>query len=350
MKKLYFLIYLLFLSDFTFSQTLLDETGDAFLRNSSSTNGWDGTTNLTLRATAAQTSGFKFSYEADSNPRVGRITLNNSWGGIYGDFAISLRNSSGTYERFRILNNSGNVHLFDGLIQLNKTYEDLGNVLNLKTLDNNHYGDFRFDAERTDNQTTRTLLFLDGDNGNMHLLNSNIQFNTTYEDSGNVLTVRTKDNNHFGDFRFEAERSDNGNVRSLMFINGDKRSVGINTEDTGNHELAVEGSIGAREIKVEASGWSDFVFEKDYELRTLEDVEDHINEKGHLPEIPSEAEVTKNGINLGEMDAKLLQKIEELTLYLIEQNKELKSQQDQNQAQQELIEQLQKEVSTLKNK
>ena len=69
--------------------------------------------------------------------------------------------------------------------------------------------------------------------------------------------------------------------------------LGIGTTSTGSHKLAVEGSIGAREIKVEASGWPDFVFEKDYELRTLEEVEEHIKENGHLPEIPSEAEVTE---------------------------------------------------------
>jgi len=111
--------------------------------------------------------------------------------------------------------------------------------------------------------------------------------------------------------------------------------MAIATTSTGSHKLAVGGSIGAREIKVEATGWSDFVFENDYNLRTLEEVEQHINENGHLPEIPSETEVTENGINLGEMDAKLLQKIEELTLYLIEQNK-------QNKEQQERIEKLEK--------
>ncbi|WP_421876445.1 hypothetical protein [Marinoscillum sp.] len=102
--------------------------------------------------------------------------------------------------------------------------------------------------------------------------------------------------------------------------------LAIGTSSTGSHKLAVGGSIGAREIKVEAGTWSDFVFDSDYELRTLEEVEKHINEKGHLPEIPNEVEVAENGINLGEMDAKLLQKIEELTLYLIEQNKELEIQ------------------------
>tara|TARA_R110000796_G_scaffold250650_2_gene380107 strand:+ start:4294 stop:4599 length:306 start_codon:yes stop_codon:yes gene_type:complete len=86
--------------------------------------------------------------------------------------------------------------------------------------------------------------------------------------------------------------------------------------------LAVEGSIGAREIKVEVSAWSDFVFEKNYDLPTLKEVEQHINKKGHLKDIPSAQEVKENGIQLGEMNAKLLQKIEELTLYVIQLNKE----------------------------
>lgn len=101
-------------------------------------------------------------------------------------------------------------------------------------------------------------------------------------------------------------------------------SVGIGTTNPDpNFKLSVNGSIRSKEVKVEAN-WPDFVFYENYELLTLEEVEKHIQEKGHLPEIPSESEVTEKGINLGEMDAKLLQKIEELTLYLIEQNKEIK--------------------------
>ena len=116
--------------------------------------------------------------------------------------------------------------------------------------------------------------------------------------------------------------------------------LGIGTETTGSHRLAVEGSIGAREVKVEATGWSDFVFEPGYSLPTLQEVEQHIAEKGHLPEIPSEVEVTENGINLGEMNAKLLQKIEELTLYLIEEHK-------QNQQLKEQVTTLTKKVESL---
>lgn len=139
------------------------------------------------------------------------------------------------------------------------------------------------------------------------------------------------------------------NGSSAMKINS-QGEVAIGTSDFSNdHKLRVEGSIGAREIKVEASGWSDFVFEKGYELRTLEEVEEHINENGHLPEIPSEEEVSENGINLGEMDAKLLQKIEELTLYMIDMNKQMKTQATEIEQLKTENSKLKNEVSTLKN-
>ena len=104
-----------------------------------------------------------------------------------------------------------------------------------------------------------------------------------------------------------------------------KNKVGIGVKNIPNgYELAVKGKIGAGEIKVESTTrWADFVFEEKYDLPTLKDVEKHINEKGHLKDIPSEKEVMKNGILLGEMNAKLLQKIEELTLYTIAQQKEI---------------------------
>jgi hypothetical protein len=107
-------------------------------------------------------------------------------------------------------------------------------------------------------------------------------------------------------------------------------NVAIGTSSTGNHKLAVEGSIGAREVKVEASGWSDFVFYEDYQLPTLNEVENHIKEKGHLKDIPSAEKVKQEGFFLGEMNAKLLQKIEELTLYTIQQQKELEQEKKKN--------------------
>ncbi|URM35521.1 hypothetical protein [Flavobacterium anhuiense] len=102
-------------------------------------------------------------------------------------------------------------------------------------------------------------------------------------------------------------------------------NVGIGTVSPTN-KLDVNGTIHSKEVKVDMSGWSDFVFKKEYNLPTLEQVEKHIAEKGHLENIPNEEEVLKNGINLGEMNTKLLQKIEELTLYMIQQNKKIENQ------------------------
>jgi hypothetical protein len=104
-------------------------------------------------------------------------------------------------------------------------------------------------------------------------------------------------------------------------------SIGTVERQTG-YKLAVNGKIKSREVKVTVDDWADFVFEKDYDLPTLAEVEQHIREKGYLKDIPSAADVEKNGIFLGEMNAKLLQKIEELTLYTIEQEKILKSQEN----------------------
>ncbi|WP_316810317.1 hypothetical protein [Pedobacter heparinus] len=99
-------------------------------------------------------------------------------------------------------------------------------------------------------------------------------------------------------------------------------NLGIGVE-APTEKLSVNGKIRAQEIKVEASPWPDYVFSRDYQLPTLQQTEQHIKEKGHLPGIPSAAEVKANGIDLGEMNAKLVQKIEELTLHLIRQQKEI---------------------------
>ena len=105
------------------------------------------------------------------------------------------------------------------------------------------------------------------------------------------------------------------------FYLGYNGNVGINTT-TPDAKLAVNGVVHSKEVKVDLTGWSDFVFEEDYPLPTLEEVEQHIKEKGHLKDIPSAKEVKDRGILLGEMDAKLLRKIEELTLYMIALKKE----------------------------
>lgn len=119
-------------------------------------------------------------------------------------------------------------------------------------------------------------------------------------------------------------------VESRFFIN-QSGNVGIGTTDTFDYKLAVNGTIGAKKVKVEiASAWPDYVFTKDYDLPTLKEVEKQITEKGYLAGMPSATEVKEKGVDLGDMNKKLLQKIEELTLYTIQQEKKIEELGKQN--------------------
>lgn len=91
-------------------------------------------------------------------------------------------------------------------------------------------------------------------------------------------------------------------------------------------KLSVDGTIVSNEFWcVHVDNWPDFVFSDDYKLASLEEVERHIKEKKHLPGLPSESEVGVNGVGIVDMQAKMLQKIEELTLYVIEQQKKIQA-------------------------
>lgn len=94
----------------------------------------------------------------------------------------------------------------------------------------------------------------------------------------------------------------------------------------GNYGLYVQKGILTSEIKValpNTNDWSDYVFAPDYKLMPLPQLQQYIDENNHLPDVPSAEEVSEKGINLGKMDATLLKKIEELTLYTLELNKQL---------------------------
>ena len=385
----------------------------------------------------------------------------------------------------------GDIFMYNNLFQFYRTYEDFGNVLNIRTRDDNHFGDFRFEAEKTDVSQVKELLFIDGDNGSIGIgtttptemltvagrvesttggfkfpdgtiqttagggvagdnwgiqvvvsdasLNGdgttgspltvvtggsadgdawgvtgedqnsaigrigNVGIGTTTpsfpldiqpSDSGVAILLRESDENNYAiNIKSHSDRGEilsyyNNSVHnsiaidaafadSLIFadysegkvgvgtttptqmldvadtirtsggiefpdgtvqttagitgINGFTQtnnniflvdgSFGIGTTNVQDYHLAVGGKVIAEEIKV-STGWSDFVFKEGYKLRALYEVEKYINKNGHLPDIPSESEVLDNGINLGEMQSKLLQKIEELTLYVIELKKE----------------------------
>jgi hypothetical protein len=105
-------------------------------------------------------------------------------------------------------------------------------------------------------------------------------------------------------------------------------SIGTTTPGT-SYKLVVEGTIGARKVKVTQAAWADYVFDSTYVLSPLELVENFIDVNKHLPDVPSAAAVEKDGLDLGDNQALLLRKIEELTLYMIEFNKTISRQQEQ---------------------
>jgi hypothetical protein len=107
----------------------------------------------------------------------------------------------------------------------------------------------------------------------------------------------------------------------LTVVNGG--NVGIGTTSP-NQKLTVNGTIYGKEVKVDLSvPGPDYVFEKDYKLPSLDEIKSYIDQHKHLPEVPSAKEMEQNGINLSEMNMILLRKIEELTLHVIEQNKQI---------------------------
>jgi hypothetical protein len=136
--------------------------------------------------------------------------------------------------------------------------------------------------------------------------------------------------------------SDSGNNPAIFTANLGGQ-VGIGTEVIPvEYKFAVDGKAMMEEVKVQLSeNWPDYVFGSDYELRTLKEIKDYITHNKHLPEIPSAAEIGENGIDLGDMNIRLLKKIEELTLYQIELLEQLEKQHAE-------LQEVKKEVQSLK--
>lgn len=126
-----------------------------------------------------------------------------------------------------------------------------------------------------------------------------------------------------GQWALQPSTSFGGGTGLFVDRNG---KVGIGTT-IPDQLLAVKGQVHANEVKVDLNvPGPDYVFDKDYTLSSLEEIKTYIDQNKHLPEVPSAKEMEKNGVQLGEMNMLLLKKIEELTLYVLEQNKKLNSQ------------------------
>ncbi len=170
------------------------------------------------------------------------------------------------------------------------------------------------------NSPQQKLSINEASNENTYLTIQNNTIGTIFGSGGTSIGLTGTTTNH--DFSLYTNLIERMRITSVG-------NVGIGTADTKGYKLAVAGNVIAESMKVKLQGtWPDFVFAKSYKLPTLQETEAHIKEKGHLPGIPSAEEVKDKGIDLGDMNARLLQKIEELTLHLIEMKKENDQQQE----------------------
>lgn len=141
--------------------------------------------------------------------------------------------------------------------------------------------------------------------------------------SNSFSTIKAQRSNLTNGSTLIFSTSDASEMSQDRMVINDAGNVGIGTLTPGSFKLAVEGKIAARGVKVTNSSFADYVFDSTYQLRPISSLSNYINQYKHLPGIPSAEEVKKDGgVELGEMNVKLLEKVEELTLYVIELKKE----------------------------
>lgn len=174
----------------------------------------------------------------------------------------------------------------------------------------------------------------------------------TYSGGINWSSITTEDNTGTQLARIMITRSGSsaGNKGAMLFQTGGTTNtmyldytgnVGIGTTNPQSL-LAVNGTITGKQVTITQTGWPDFVFKKDYPLQPLPELEKYIHQHKHLPDIPSSKEVESKGLNLGDMEKRQMRKVEELTLYQIESEKEIALLKKD-------VETLKEEISQLKN-
>lgn len=292
-----------------------------------STAGWSGTS-ASPKYPTLEFAGY-------SNSPKARITASEETGNIYGSkFSILLNdntNATNMAERLSILYN-GNVGL--GSPQPREKLDVLGNIV----------------AGATDSAlgiNAFAIRYVKGSLNNWGALRSSSSSYMSFgvkADGANVGWLSSS-----GEASLAKTAITVGN-EGFSFLTASSQQVAIDSPVTLNEIMRIningntslQGKFEAKEIKVTLTPTADFVFEENYNLPNLEEVAKHIKEKKHLPEIASAKVMEKEGVNVGEFQIKLLQKIEELTLYAIKQERQLKDQQEK-------IQKLEGENSDLKN-
>jgi hypothetical protein len=179
--------------------------------------------------------------------------------------------------------------------------------------------------------------------GNSATLNFGLENSTYNNDEGNAQ-IKAITNGLYGASTDLVYSLWNGTAfaESVRMRSTGNVLIGKSTQTNSAYKLDVSGTIRANEVVINTTG-ADFVFASDYKLPALSEVELFIKENNHLPDIAPAAEMKENGMNVSEIQTKLLQKVEELTLYLLEQSKIIHKQEKE-------IGELKKDIDELKSK
>ena len=237
----------------------------------------------------------------------GNIRLNN--------YSIkSAGNSRIDFGNVGLGNESDDIGIYienDGELEVrrnSKNYINLSNHLNLA-----HTSDVNVGIG-TNNPSSKLTVFHDTGSATPSESNSGILLKTA---TGNTQALRIGVTD--GSSTLQSTKINVAHNALLLNPSGGKVGIGTTAPD---EKLTVKGTIHSEEVRVDLNVPApDYVFEKDYDLRSLKDTETYINKNKHLPEIPSAKQMEAHGVELGDMNMLLLKKIEELTLYTIEQQK-----------------------------
>lgn len=229
--------------------------------------------------------------------------INNIGGGNIGGFTFDKTANGSTFTRLLTIAESGNVGI--GISNPTSTLTVNGNLSI-----SNGQNKFTYNGAADIN-----LQYSERGSGGRALVH----------DSGNKLTL-----NYGGDFTGGTGIGTNvyfaANSSGTSYISNG--SLAIGTSDAKGYKLAVAGNVVAEQITVKLqSSWPDYVFDRYYNLRSLKDLEQYLNANRHLPDIPSATEIHEKGQDLGKINSALVKNVEELTLHLIEKDKQIELQQ-----------------------
>ncbi|MEP2239135.1 MAG: hypothetical protein ABJI22_12295 [Maribacter sp.] len=300
-------------------------------------------------SSAAQSGGFTGSnIQVIDNTKSYRFTVwvqkkgilsSNGTGKTWFGMGANFRDYGGFHAKKVDNSQANNSHFFSGFLpELNHWYLMVGYIHGKNYADTSNILGGIYDAETGDKVESMQQEFKFTDNTDKISIKTYLF--GEYYDIGNQLiwnpSLYAMDNPEMPSIAeltapsvAAANSSNNGvsvwtNVLDGINYNSGNVGIGIDTPDV---KLTVNGNIRAKEVKVETANWPDYVFNDNYKLPSLKEVEFHIKNKGHLVNMPSAKRIEKEGLELGEMNRLLLEKIEELTLYIIFLKSELDQQQ-----------------------